>query len=160
MLNLGVYSAKKYSNIRVQPTVVDRMLEIVVGVLIIVVWGVALWVYFHIGESVNAVHPLKTAGLGTLGSLVFIGSAYLPIRRIRFPVRITQQNVGIQYLLAVRITRIASIFMILLFLPLVFSAAEEHLGFSQGFCHFLTAIIGFLLALLFVVYYVLAFKYK
>lgn len=84
MLNLGPYSTKEFSNIRVYPTLIDRMLEGVAIVLAIAAWVCAIWVYTHIGDKVTANFSLMAAGLGTFCLLLVGISAYLPIRWIRF----------------------------------------------------------------------------
>lgn len=40
MLNLGPYSTKEFPNIRVYPTVIDRILEGVAVLLAVAAWGV------------------------------------------------------------------------------------------------------------------------
>lgn len=160
MLNLGPYSTKEFSNIRVYPTLIDRMLEGVAIVLAIAAWVCAIWVYTHIGDKVTANFSLMTAGLGTFCLLLVGISAYLPIRWIRFPVRITERNVAVQYLMATRIARILNVFLTLLFLTLVFNKVEVEYGIPQGLCNMVTSAVGGLLILALIVYYILAFKYK
>ena len=48
MLNLGPYSTKEFPNIRVYPTIIDRILEGVAVLLAIAAWVCAIWVYIHI----------------------------------------------------------------------------------------------------------------
>ena len=54
MLNLGPYSTKEFPNIRVYPTIIDRILEGVAVLLAIAAWVCAIWVYIlsliHISE--------------------------------------------------------------------------------------------------------------
>ena len=125
MLNLGPYSTKEFPNIRVYPTVIDRILEGVAVLLAVAAWGCAIWVYTHAEDKIVANFSLFAAGLGTFCLLLVGFSAYLPIRWIRFPVRITERNVAVQYLMAVRIARILNVCLTLLFLTLVFSKVEE-----------------------------------
>ena len=98
MLNLGPYSTKEFPNIRVYPTVIDRILEGVAVLLAVAAWGCAIWVYTHAEDKIVANFSLFAAGLGTFCLLLVGFSAYLPIRWIRFPVRITERNVAVQYL--------------------------------------------------------------
>ena len=113
MLNLGPYSTKEFPNIRVYPTVIDRILEGVAVLLAVAAWGCAIWVYTHAEDKIVANFSLFAAGLGTFCLLLVGFSAYLPIRWIRFPVRITERNVAVQYLMAVRIARILNVCLIL-----------------------------------------------
>lgn len=39
MLNLGPYSAKEFSNIRIHPTIVDRIMEGTAALLAVAAWG-------------------------------------------------------------------------------------------------------------------------
>lgn len=88
------------------------------------------------------------------------GCAYISIRLIHFPVRITERNVATQYFLAVRFTRILNVILVSLFLVLVFDRVEAEMGIPPGMCKMLTAGVGILLALAFIVYYIVAFKHK
>lgn len=53
MLNLGPYSTKEFPNIRVYPTIIDRILEGVAVLLAIAAWVCAIWVYIHIEDKIN-----------------------------------------------------------------------------------------------------------
>ena len=99
-------------------------------------------------------------GLGTLCLLLVGISAYLPIRWIRFPVRITERNVAVQYFMAARIARILNVFLTLLFLTLVFNKVEMGYGIPQDLCNMITSAVVGLMILALIVYYILAFKYK
>ena len=52
MLNLGPYSTKEFPNIRVYPTVIDRILEGVAVLLAVAAWGCAIWVYTHAEDKI------------------------------------------------------------------------------------------------------------
>ena len=54
MLNLGPYSTKEFPNIRVYPTVIDRILEGVAVLLAVAAWGCAIWVYTHAEDKIVA----------------------------------------------------------------------------------------------------------
>lgn len=160
MLNLGPYSAKEFSGIRIHPTVVDRMMEGVAALFAVAAWVCAIWVYLHVENKVTANFSLLSAGLGTFSFLAIGATAYLPIRFVHFPVRITQQNVATQFFLAIRFARVLNIMIVLLFLVLVFNKVEVEYGIPQGLCNMLTAGVGCLLAIVLIVYYILAFRYK
>lgn len=160
MLNLGPYSVKEFSGIRIHPTVVDRIMEGVAALFAVAAWVCAIWVYLHVEDKVTANFSLLSAGLGTFSLLAIGATAYLPIRFVHFPVRITQQNVAIQFFLAIRLARVLNIMIVLLFLVLVFNKVEVECGIQQGLCNMLTAGVGCLLAIVLIGYYILAFKYK
>ena len=134
--------------------------EGVAVLLAVAAWGCAIWVYTHAEDKIVANFSLFAAGLGTFCLLLVGFSAYLPIRWIRFPVRITERNVAVQYLMAVRIARILNVCLTLLFLTLVFSKVEVEYGIPQGLCNIITGAVGGLLILVLMVYYIWAFKYK
>ena len=73
MLNLGPYSTKEFPNIRVYPTVIDRILEGVAVLLAVAAWGCAIWVYTHAEDKIVANFSLFAAGLGTF-CLLLVGS--------------------------------------------------------------------------------------
>ena len=158
MLNLGPYSAKEFSNIRIHPTIVDRIMEGTAALLAVAAWVCAIWVYLHVDDKVTANFSLLSAGLGTFSLLAVGATAYLPIRFVHFPVRITERNVATQFFLAIRFARVLNVFIVLLFLVLVFNKVEEEYGIPQGLCDMLTA--GCLLALVLIGYYILAFNYR
>lgn len=160
MLNLGPYSAKEFSNIRIHPTIVDRIMEGTAALLAVAAWVCAIWVYLHVDDKVIANFSLLSAGLGTFSLLAVGATAYLPIRFMHFPVRITEGNVATQFFLAIRFARVLNVFIVLLFLVLVFNKVEEEYGIPQGLCDMLTAGAGCLLAIVLIGYYILAFKYR
>lgn len=92
-------------------------------------------------------------GVAALCSVVLGGCAYLPVRFVRFPVRVTKRNVAVQYLLAVRLVRVLNVILNLTFLSQVYMGyyrwAEPFFGAT--FVLMIVALIG---------YYVLAFRYK
>lgn len=160
MLNLGPYSAREFSDIRIHPTAVDRIMEGVAALLAIVAWVCAIWVYLHVDDRVTVNFSLLSAGLGTFSLLAVGATAYLPIRFVHFPVRITKHNVVTQFFLAIRFARVLNVFIVLLFLVLVFDKVGEGYGIPQGLCDMLTAGVGCLLAIVLIGYYILAFKYR
>ena len=160
MINLGPYSAKEFSNIRIHPTIVDRIMEGTAALLAVAAWVCAIWVYLHVDDKVIANFSLLSAGLGTFSLLAVGATAYLPIRFVHFPVRITEGNVATQFFLAIRFARVLNVFIVLLFLVLVFNKVEEEYGIPQGLCDMLTAGAGCLLAIVLIGYYILAFKYR
>ena len=125
MLNLGPYSAREFSDIRIHPTAVDRIMEGVAALLAIVAWVCAIWVYLHVDDRVTVNFSLLSAGLGTFSLLAIGATAYLPIRFVHFPVRITKHNVVTQFFLAIRFARVLNVFIVMLFLVLVFNKVEE-----------------------------------
>ena len=62
MLNLGPYSTKEFPNIRVYPTIIDRILEGVAVLLAIAAWVCAIWVYIHIEDKITANFSFMSAG--------------------------------------------------------------------------------------------------
>lgn len=160
MLNFGPYYTDEFPGLRVSPTLVDRVLEGIAILLAIAGWVCATWVYLHVADKDVAKSSFLFAGLATFCMLVIGVCAYLPARFVKFPVRITKNNVATQFFLAVRTSRVLNIFIVLLFLTLVFKRVEVECGIPQGTCNLLTIIITSLLLLTLIVYYVFAFKFK
>ena len=161
MLNLGFYSAGHIStNVRIYPTIVDRILEATALLFMLVFWGCTLWIYMHVSKE-SSIPPLFIlAGVNTLVYLLLAWGAYMPIRLINFPVRITEQNVAIQWFLAKRLCRVLNIIVSLLFLSLVFMEVEQEYGLPKGFCEIGTAVTAVLTGIALIVYYIIAFRNK
>ena len=51
MINLGPYSGKNCPNVRFQPTVLDRILEGMALLVVLVTWGGIYWLYTQKGGS-------------------------------------------------------------------------------------------------------------
>lgn len=150
MINLGPYSGKHCPNVRFHPSLLDRMLEGAALLLVLASCGCICWFYIH--KEGEFPPYLWWVGVSLLLSFLIIGGAsYLPVRFINFPVRVNERNVGVQYLLAVRLTRVVNVILSLMFLGGVLSE------FTGGGFLVLACV---LLAIAFGVYYFLAFKYK
>ena len=152
MINLGSYSGKHCPDVRFCPTLIDRLLEGVALLLVLATWAVIGWLSVRSGEPLSS--AVWVAGGCSLFSFLLLGgSAYLPIRFINFPVRVTEGNVAVQYLLAVRLVRVLNIVLSLVMLALVLVQYDAwgKLLFFVSFVLMGLAIMG---------YYVLAFKYK
>lgn len=152
MINLGSYSGKNCPDVRFRPALMDRLLEGIALLLVLATWAVIGWLSIQKEESLLS--AVWVAGGCSLFSFLLLGgSAYLPVRFINFPVRVTERNVAVQYLLAVRFVRVLNIVisLVMLALVLVLYDAWGRLLFFVSFVLMGLAIIG---------YYVLAFKYK
>lgn len=152
MINLGSYSGKNCPDVRFRPALMDRLLEGIALLLVLATWVVIGWLSIQKEESLLS--AVWVAGGCSLFSFLLLGgSAYLPVRFINFPVRVTERNVAVQYLLAVRFVRVLNIVisLVMLALVLVLYDAWGRLLFFVSFVLMGLAIIG---------YYVLAFKYK
>ena len=75
MLNLGPYSTKEFPNIRVYPTIIDRILEGVAVLLAIAAWVCAIWVYIHIEDKITANFSFMAAVF--LPIFLFVGYVFL-----------------------------------------------------------------------------------
>lgn len=152
MINLGPYSGSNCPNVHFRPVLLDRVLEAAALILFLVLCGSIYWFYTHRGGTLP--HEVWMVwGIAALCSIVLGGCAYLPVRFVRFPVRVTDRNVAVQYLLAVRLVRVVNVILNLTFLSQVYMEyyrwAEPFFGAT--FVLLIVALIG---------YYVLAFRYK
>lgn len=152
MINLGPYSGKNCPDVHFHPTVIDRILECAALIVVLATWVGIYWLYEI--EDVSLSADVWMTGGFSVFSYLFMGIAgYLPIRFINFPVRVTERNVAVQYLLATRFIRVMTVILALMFLGAVF---KEHCALG-GILFFVPLV---LLGLAFAVYYILAFKYK
>ncbi len=160
MLDLGRYSAKNIQVARVYPSLVDRILEIVVLLLILFTWGSAIWIYFILHDKSGTSSVFATAGGATAVALILGISAYVPIRMIKFPFRITEHNAQVQLFLARRLVRVLNVMTLLIFITIVFTQHEQACGISTGMVHICTNIAIILLILLVIIYYIFAYRYR
>lgn len=152
MINLGPFSGSNCPNVRFRPALIDRILEGVAILLFLTTCGCILWLHIQGGEL--PIPNVWLAGGVSLLCLILMGvCSYLPVRFYNFPVRVNERNIGIQYLLAVRLTRIMNVVLNLMFLS---GAFLEYYELAKVFFFGSFA----LLALAFLGYYFLAFKYK
>lgn len=160
MLNLGPYSTNDYPNLRIHPTIVDRVLELAAVLPLIAAWARTIWIYINLVDKSMGNPLLLYSVLGTVAFVLIGVVTYLPIRFVRFPVRITQSNVATQFFLAIRFARVLNVFITLLFLLFVFNNVEGTYSIGHEITNLLIAVASALMALVFIAYYVLAFKYK
>lgn len=146
MINLGRYPATDAPNVRFIPQPIDRILEGVTTLLIIL-----MWIGFFIFR--NEQTPITTPIIATVITALMLGCAYAPIRYFNLPVRITEQNAAVQYLLACRLCRAISIPVALLLWGRLFSSIFE-------WSIFITLASVILLFGAMITYYVLAFRHK
>ena len=115
MINLGPYSGKNCPNVRFHPTVIDRILEGTALLVVLVTWVGIYWLYTQReGALLSAVWVM--GGCSIFCFLLMGGLAYLPVRFINFPIRVTERNAAVQYLFAIRLTRVMNIILLLVLL--------------------------------------------
>lgn len=152
MINLGPYSGKNCPDVRFRPTVIDRILEGAALLVVLVTWIGIFWLYAQKGNSLSP-DVWMMGGFSVFCFLLLSIAGYLPIRFINFPVRVTERNAGVQYLLAIRLTRVMNVILTLTFLGAAF---RDHCAFGR----ILFFIPLVLMGLAFAGYYILALKYK
>lgn len=152
MINLGPYSGKNCPDVRFRPTVADRMLEGTALLLVLATWAVIGWQYIQEEPLQSVVWVM--GGCSLFSFLLVGGSAYLPVRFINFPVRVTERNVAVQYMFALRFVRMLNIFLALALLASVLGLYYAAWGTLLFFVSFV------LLGLAIAGYYVFAFRYK
>lgn len=155
IVKFGSYSGSSYPNLRFHPSLPDRILEGAVSLLLLAVLGTTF--YFHFKIHWVGVEPSfgwMMAGASFFTTLLLGVSAYLPMRCYSFPFRLTDRNAGVQCMLAVRTVRVMNILLNGVLLSCLLSVADV------GFSKLPVSVCGVLLALTFIVYYVLAYKYR
>ena len=152
MINLGSYSGKGAPEVRFRPMVIDRSLEGVALLVVLATWVGIGCLYVQTDGRLSS-YVWAMGGCSVFCFLLMWITSYVPVRFINFPVRVNERNVGIQYLLAVRLVRVMNIIVCLMLLACSFL---EHCEFSK----YLLMLSWLLLALALLGYYVLAFKYK
>ena len=114
-INLGPYSAEGQDvNINYHPSVFDRVFEVISALMVI-----AGCVYFVANSGFENNNMLTCFLVNLIVCLLVFTCPYTPVEYIRFPVRISRQNIVKQYIMALRLMRIVNIFICLM---LVFNA--------------------------------------
>lgn len=152
MINLGRYSGKKAPNVRFHPVLVDRLLEGAAFLLVLILWGCIYW-FYALKEVVFTPNAWIIGGFSLVSFMILGICSYLPVRFVNFPVPVNERNIGIQYLLAIRLTRVMNVILNLMFLS---GMLMEYSQLSSVFFG-----ISFLLLILaFIGYYILAYRYR
>lgn len=114
MINLGPYSGKNCPNVRFQPTVIDRILEGTALLIVLVTWISIYWLYTQReGALLPAVWVMGGCSIFCF-LLMGIGVSSRPFHQ--FPIRVTERNAAVQYLFAIRLTRVMNIILLLVLL--------------------------------------------
>lgn len=156
MINLGPYSGADMQNIYIRGTWADRILEAIAVLL-----SISMWVLAILWSGKTPGNPRDWFAIA-IGSTVITGllfwSAYAPIRFIRFPVRLTKQNVWWQYRIATKYVRVVNIIIN----GILLSSALPKLryGLEPEIVQLVTfgGIAAFILSL--IGYYLVAFRYR
>lgn len=151
-VNLGPFSAHDCPDVHFRPAVVDWVMEGVALLLVVLGWVGVLWQYTTQGGQADG-NMWVSALLSTLVFALMVTGARLPVRFIRFPVRVNVRNVGQQYVCVVRLLRAFNVCISLLFA--VGPWTDHHL-WARIAC--LAALV--LMALSLAVYYVVALRLK
>ena len=152
-INLGRYYVDDELSVRFTPSVIDKILEVVAIVIGLVAFGFAYYLCYKTEEDfiLKWLFPLVIP----LSVFLLYRSGYASPQKISFPVRITKQNLGIQYLLAVRLVRVLNILLttMMLFAALTLLFDNEKMAFLNVV--FIILIIGSLIT-----HYILAYLHR
>lgn len=152
-LNLGRHYASDDLSVNFTPSVIDRILEVVAIVFGLAAFAMAF--YWIIKEPEKPLLIWLIPILIPFAIYQLYRQGYAKIQRIGFPVRITKQNLGIQYLLAVRLARVLNIFVGGSFL-----CATLNLVYNMMYLPIISIGLVVLMLLSFIVYYFFAFRYR
>ena len=151
-VNLGPFSAHDCPDVHFRPAVVDWVVEGVALLLVVLGWVGVLWLYSTQGGQADG--SLWVSAISSLFVFaLMVTGARLPVRFIRFPVRVNARNVGQQYVCVVRLLRAFNVCICLLFA--VGPWTDHHL-WARIAC--LAALV--LMALSLAVYYIVALRLK
>ena len=101
-INLGPYSVQDQDiNIKYHPSLIDRVFEAVSALMVI-----AGCIYFVANSGFENKDTLAGFLINLLVCLLVFTCPYTPVEYIRFPVRISRQNIVKQYIMALRLMRI------------------------------------------------------
>ena len=155
MINLGRYLVDEELSVRFTPSIIDRILEGVAIVIDIAAFVVACYAVYSLPEKPILVW--LSPFVIPIMAFVFYKLGYASPQKIAFPFRITKQNLGIQYLLAVRLSRVLAIFFSLMILCSVLTLmAQTHNTILPG----IILLLSLLMLVCLVVYYIFAYRYR
>lgn len=155
MYNLGFYSGKGMPPVRFIPGVVDRVLEVIALLLLLSMWGFAIYTYTTLPNG-NLEHYI-TLGAATIAMVLIAWVGYIPIHLINFPFRLTMSNVAVQYLYAVRFARVLNVVLGGISLCIMLNKWEGQLGVAFGTFDTLTYVCLTLFLIATTVYYAMAY---
>ena len=154
-INLGRYYVDDELSVRFTPSIVDRILEVVAIVINIVAFVLACYAVYSLPERsiVLCLTPLVIP----IMAFVFYKLGYASPQKIAFPFRITKQNLGIQYFLAVRLSRVLAIFFSLMVLCSVLTLMAQTYNSTLPV---IILLLSLLMLVCLVVYFILAYRYR
>ena len=148
-INLGPYSVHDQDiNIKYHPSLIDRVFE-AVSVLMVI----AGCIYFVANSGFENKDTLAGFLINLLVCLLVFTCLYAPVEYIRFPVRISRQNIVKQYIMALRLMRVVNIFISLM---LVFNALSINFPWASPAIGI--SVTAMLLSIM--VYYIFAIRNK
>lgn len=156
MINLGRYFVDDELSIHFTPSVIDRILEVAAIVISVVAFGLALYGIYTLQIKPPVLLWLCPFAI-PLMTFVLYRLGYASPQKISFPFRITKQNLGMQYLLAVRLSRVLNIILSLMVLCSVLTlVAQTH----QSVFPPIILVLSLLMLVCLVVYFILAYRYR
>ena len=148
-INLGPYSVQDQDiNIKYHPSLIDRVFEVISALMVI-----AGCMYFVINGGFENKDLLTGFLINLLVCMLVFTCPYTPVEYIRFPVRISRQNIVKQYIMALRLMRVVNIFICLL---LVFNALSINYPWANPVIGI--SVTAMLLSIM--VYYIFAIRNK
>lgn len=158
MINLGRYSGADLPNVRIQPRLLDWVME----AISVLVWISLLCITFLYRQEISGMGGGKNfilPGISTLITLLFLWSARAPIRYFNFPVRVTERNYVTQLILAVRFCRVVSIQLNITFLLRFLADCVVQDEVVKRYLHGCSATLIVLLLVSFIIYFLIARRY-
>lgn len=156
LINLGKNYVGDELSVRFTPSVIDRILEVAAIVISVVSFVLALYAIYTIPIKPPMLLWLCPFAIPVMAYL-FYRLGYASPQKISFPFRITKQNLGIQYLLAVRLSRVLSIFFSLMVLCSVLTLmVQTHQSIFPG----IILLLSLLMLVCLVVYFIFAYRYR
>ena len=156
MINLGRYFVDDELSIRFTPSVIDKILELAAIVISVVAFGLACYGIYSLPIKPPILLWLCPFAI-PLMTFVLYRLGYASPQKISFPFRITKQNLGMQYLLAVRLSRVLNIILSLMVLCSVLTlVAQTH----QTILPKVILLLSLLMLVCLVIYFILAYRYR
>lgn len=115
-------------DVKFHPGLPERLMEAAALLLVVVNWGYIIYMRLaHGNENFTAACVMGVTA--TISFIIVALCAYVPVKLINFPSRVTPTNIVTQYVLAVRFIRVINIIMGITYLATTLVVYQEETAF-------------------------------
>ena len=150
MLNLGRHSGAGMPNVIFRPVLIDWILIGLVVLPLAATWACTGLFYKEL--SAAGKEFLIWGAMSTLTAILLLVSLRIPVKWINFPVKVTEQNIWVQYVLAIRFVCVLCVGLNLTFLFRLFHELEPTWGVQGGLFNIISLVVVGLILIALIAY--------